>query len=60
MKLISHRGNINGKQTVKENRSSYILNAISEGFDLEVDVWFINNVWFLGRDRSDFKIAKPN
>ena len=56
MKLISHRGNINGKQTVEENRPSYILNAISEGFDVEVDVWFINNVWFLGHDRPDFKI----
>lgn len=56
MILISHRGNINGKCTEKENNPSYILTAISEGFDVEVDVWFIKNNWFLGHDRPEFEI----
>lgn len=56
MKLISHRGNLNGKREGKENNPSYILKAISQGFDVEIDIWFIENNWFLGHDRPEFKI----
>ena len=42
MILISHRGNLNGK-TDDENKPKYIEEAFSQGFDVEVDVWYIDN-----------------
>lgn len=50
MILISHRGNLNGKNEARENTESYIEEALSSGFNVEVDVWRINNKWFLGHD----------
>ena len=38
MKLISHRGNINGPDLEKENTIEQIFIAIGKGFDVEVDV----------------------
>ena len=43
MKLIAHRGNINGPNPEKENHPDYINTAIKSGYDVEVDVWFIDN-----------------
>lgn len=55
MIFISHRGNLNGK-TEDENKPSYILDAIDKGFDVEIDVWFVNNELFLGHDIPQYKI----
>ena len=49
MKKISHRGNIFGKSE-KENEPSYILNALSQDFDVEIDVWVANGMLWLGHD----------
>ena len=38
MRLISHRGNINGIESVHENNPNYIENAIMLGFDVEIDM----------------------
>jgi hypothetical protein len=56
MFLISHRGNINGADQTKENSTSYILKAIDLGYDVEIDVWFINNSFYLGHDQPQYKI----
>jgi hypothetical protein len=50
IKLISHRGNVNGKNPNKENSPSYIDAAIKQGYDVEVDVWVEQNLIFLGHD----------
>ena len=55
MILISHRGNLMGK-TDYENNPDYILNAIEEGFNVEIDVWFKYNSLYLGHDYPQFKI----
>ena len=47
MKLISHRGNINGKQLDLENDPKYIENAIKQGYDVEVDIWYTDG-FYLG------------
>lgn len=61
MILISHRGNINGKNENLENRPTYIDKAINKGFDVEVDVWYVNVEknwdWFLGHDFPQYKIS---
>jgi len=55
MKLIAHRGNINGK-TDKENNPDYLLLAIEQGYDVEVDVWYIDNRLFLGHDGPQYEV----
>jgi hypothetical protein len=56
MKLISHRGNVNGPQPHKENRPSYIDCAIRQGYDVEIDVTFLEGNFWLGHDTPDYKI----
>ncbi len=56
MILISHRGNINGKSN-EENHPDYIDIALTQGFDVEIDVWKVNEVeWYLGHDEPQYKI----
>ena len=39
MKMISHRGNVRGMIKESENNPTYINAAISDGYDVEIDVW---------------------
>ena len=50
MILISHRGNINGRNESRENSIEYIYEALNEGYDVEIDVWYKGGEWFLGHD----------
>lgn len=56
MKFISHRGNVNGRISPKENSPPYINSAIYKGFDVEVDVWFVGEEIFLGHDQPQYQI----
>lgn len=58
MILISHRGNIDGKCTERENHPDYIDEAIFFGYDVEVDVWSIDGVLFLGHDMPQYEIQQ--
>lgn len=57
MKIIAHRGNINGPDMVNENSPTHILNAISLGFDVEIDVWLIGSTLFLGHDKPQYEVS---
>ncbi len=46
MIYISHRGNLEGPTKDFENKPEYIENAISQGYEVEIDVWFKNNNFF--------------
>ena len=59
MKIISHRGNINGPVPEKENRPSYIDSAIQLGYDVEVDLRIIDNDFWLGHDEPQYKVELP-
>lgn len=56
MILISHRGNTQGRLELFENQPNYIDKTISEGFDVEVDVWVKNNDIYLGHDSHDYNV----
>jgi len=56
MKLISHRGNIDGKDTLSENSPNYIDSAIQLGYDVEVDIWYIGDKLYLGHDFAEYQI----
>ena len=57
MLYISHRGNLEGVNKKDENRPDYIVNAINKSFDVEVDIWFEKNTFFLGHDNPDYPIG---
>ena len=50
MLIISHRGNLNGPEPLKENLIDSINLAIHKGFDVELDLWYIDSKFFLGHD----------
>ena len=54
MRLISHRGNINGKQHSLENQPDYILKAIEQGYDVEIDIWYTDK-FMLGHDKPQYE-----
>lgn len=56
MILISHRGNLNGPEPSKENKPSFVTNAIRTGFQVEVDFWFVNNKFYLGHDEPQYDV----
>ncbi len=56
MYLISHRGNLNGIEKDNENNPDYINQAISRGYDVEVDVRYESGQFFLGHDFNQFKV----
>jgi len=59
MKIIAHRGNLNGRNLETENHPEQILRAIKEGFDVEVDAWFVDGKWYLGHDDAKYEV-KPS
>jgi hypothetical protein len=50
MHLISHRGNLTGKQPELENTPDYIDAALDAGFKCEVDVFAHDGKLYLGHD----------
>jgi len=55
---ISHRGNLDGRIPDKENHPSYINDAIASGYEVEIDVWMIEGVLFLGHDEPQYGITQ--
>jgi hypothetical protein len=58
MFFISHRGNLNGPSEINENRPEYIQNAISKGFDVEIDVREYKSKLYLGHNEPQYEISK--
>ena len=56
MILISHRGNINGRVESLENNPSYVDLAIYNEYDVEVDVWYLEGVLYLGHDKPQYGV----
>ena len=54
MRLISHRGNTFGINRNDENHPDYILAALEQGYDCEIDLWLINNEFYLGHDEPQY------
>ena len=56
MILISHRGNIDGRIPEYENNPNYIEAALGLGYDVEIDLWFIDGKTYLGHDEPQYEI----
>ena len=57
MKVISHRGNINGVDQSKENDPSYIDLAL-ESYEVEIDIRIVKNEFMLGHDLGQYLVTK--
>ena len=56
MILISHRGNLQGRNIQLENNPQYIEDARKAGFYVEIDLWVINDMLYLGHDEPQYLI----
>lgn len=56
MIFIAHRGLLQGPNSAVENSPESIDGAINLGFDVEVDVRYINNRFYLGHDEEQFEV----
>ena len=57
MRLIAHRGNFQGINKEQENSPEYLIEAIRNGYDVEVDTWVIDNVFYFGHDEPQYIIS---
>jgi hypothetical protein len=55
MILISHRGNITGPNPDRENNPAYVYEALRAGFDVEVDIHYIDGKFVLGHDEPQYQ-----
>ncbi len=53
--LISHRGTVEGRVVERENTPAYLEEALKAGFEVEVDVWFLEGEFWLGHDRGEVR-----
>lgn len=58
MKIISHRGNLEGPDPSTENTLSQIYKCLDKGFDVEVDVWVLENQICLSHDDPTYHEKK--
>jgi len=57
MIIIAHRGLINGPNKELENTPEQIDLAIQMDFNVEIDLWYTNNLYFLGHDEPQYEIG---
>lgn len=52
--LIAHRGNLTGPNPKDENRPDYIMDAINQGYMVEIDLRMFNGKPMLGHDEPQY------
>lgn len=59
MRLIAHRGNIDGPNPLEENRPEYIDNAIELGYDVEIDIRYdiADDGFYLGHNDPQYVVT---
>ena len=55
MFFISHRGNTLGPNPEDENKIEYVEETL-KNFDVEIDVWYYKNNYYLGHDEPLYKV----
>lgn len=56
MKIISHRGNRQGSHERLENHPTYIKSVVRDGYDCEIDVWYLDGSFKLGHDEPCYNV----
>jgi hypothetical protein len=65
MRLIAHRGLVDGPNAELENTPAAITACLLRGLDVEIDVWYHQSQWRLGHDApthpvTDEFVTQPN
>jgi len=55
VRIISHRGNLIGPDSERENTIEAIEKALSLGYDVEIDIWYVAGSYWLGHDKPERK-----
>lgn len=55
-KLIAHRGNTVGVKDDRENNPTYIEYALEMGYNVEVDIWKLGDMFWLGHDMAQWPL----
>lgn len=58
MIIIAHRALTDGPDSVKENHPSQVKAALELGFDVELDVWYLDGKFALGHDKPQHEVPK--
>lgn len=53
---IAHRGNLSGPNPARENSPLYLQKAMRAGYEVETDVWWYKQAFYLGHNQPQFKI----
>jgi len=56
-RFIAHRGNIRGSNPERENHPEYIKEALKAGYEVEIDVWYIREKYYLGHDEPTYPVS---
>ena len=56
MKLIAHRGLVEGANADLENDPAHLGQVLASGLDAEVDVWYQDKTWWLGHDAPSHQV----
>ena len=54
MIIIAHRGLLEGPDRQLENQPEQVIKALNMGFDVEIDVWALNDRFYLGHHELPF------
>ena len=58
MKLIAHRGLINGPDKRIENQPVTIKSSLEKGYDCEIDLWVFDDRFYLGHDEPQYNVTR--
>lgn len=56
MIIISHRGNVDGKNPERENDPDYVDEALELGYDVEIDLRSKDKRLYLGHDEAQYPV----
>lgn len=57
MKLIAHRALVDGPNRDLENHPQQIQYCLNRGLDVEIDLWYQNNQYWLGHDGPQYQTS---
>ena len=56
-RFICHRGNLTQKFVPDENKPELLERRIREGYDVELDIWYHNDGYWLGHDEPQYEVS---
>lgn len=57
MLIIAHRGLLDGPDSTLENTPESFQHCRELGYDVEIDLRYINNEWWLGHDDAQYRVS---